>query len=208
MILAGCASDLGGPDTGRTRDAGGTDAALAARDAAPGIDAAGADAGMPTVDAATPGDAGPACTPSHTECRGELECGAVPNGCPGGTIDCGECGGGILYCAVSEAPMWRLRVYNCTQTVQDAHPEYFDPVMYRDTAQWLVLDASATAYVSDVAACADGSGARAIPDSNAPGNEVRIRGETDDLAENVIVRTYGTGRTAGRYTSTCTPAMF
>jgi hypothetical protein len=36
----------------------------------------------------------------------------------------------------------------------------------------------------------------------------RDRGEDDDVADNYIVRTYGTGRTAGRYTSSCTPAFF
>jgi hypothetical protein len=212
LLLAGCSSEIGGPGTDRDRDAGGggADASADAGTSDAGGGPPPADGGSPPLPEGGPEplDAGSSCTPTHTECRGELECGAVPDGCPGGSIDCGACGGGELYCAVMETPRWQLRAYNCTQMVQDAHPEYFDPVMFRDTSSWLVLEAFATQYVRDVATCAGGRGAVAIPDMNAPGNEVRIRGDTDDLAENVIVRTYGTGRTAGRYTSTCTPAGF
>jgi hypothetical protein len=94
------------------------------------------------------------------------------------------------------------------QAAQNDHPEWFDPVLYRDTNSWLVLDANAAAYVSNVASCTSGGGRVVVVDANAPGNEIRVRGDTDSLAENYIVRTYQTRRTSARYTSTCTPAYF
>jgi hypothetical protein len=196
VLVSACAADGVERDAGARRDASSRDAARASD--------GGDDGGS---DASSTFDTGASCTPAHTECRGELECGAVPNGCPGETIDCGKCGDGILYCAVLE-PSFQMRVYRCTQDAQDMHPEWFDPVMFRDTSSWLVLEAAAVAYVAFVASCSAGSDAVAIADPNAPGNEVRIRAKDGDLAENVIVRTYGTGRTAGRYTSSCTPAGF
>ena len=52
-------------------------------------------------------------------------------------------------------------------------------------------------------------GALCIVDSNAPENEIRIRADPGDLADNFIVRTYGGGgRRAAHYTSGCTPAFF
>jgi len=209
-VLAGCDSGFGGPS--RTRDAGGD--ADGGRLDAGSVDAdvaTDAGTGMPdasTPDAGVPGvDAGPSCVPTRTSCRPELECGAIPDGCPGGVYTCGDpCGGGETYCGIFPS-RWHDRAYNCTQAAQSDHPEWFDPVMFRETSSWLVLDASAVDYVAYVAGCTSGT-AVCIVDPNAPGNEVRCRGADDDLAENLLVRTYGTGRTVTRYTSTCTPAMF
>ena len=188
-------------------DEGSVDGTPEASDTA--VDLPDLDADLDTADLDTPpDDTGPPCTPTRIECNFGLECGLGPNGCPGGTLDCGECGGGETWCVILSPPRWRDRVWPCVQGAQDAHPEWFDPVLYRDTSSWLVLDASAVEYVSAVAACVNGLGAIALPDPNAPGNEIRARGEDDDVADNYLVRTYGTGRTAGRYTSSCTPAMF
>lgn len=208
----GCTTEIGPRDR---RDAA-TDVGIA-----PGLDArAELDGGTmldaePTSpdaalgqDAAPAIDTGPACTPTHTACRGELECGAVPDGCPGGTIDCGECGGGETWCAVLPAPSWLSRIRSCVPSVIAAHPEYFDPTMPCSADSPLVLDARAAEYVRDVAACVNGSGAVAIVDPNAPMNEIRVRGEGDDVADNYPVRVYSTGCTRQAYTSSCTPAFF
>jgi hypothetical protein len=104
--------------------------------------------------------------------------------------------------------MFQTRVYNCIQMVQAANDAWFDPVMFRDTNSWLVLDAHAAEYVAAVQACVDGGGRVAIVDPGAPMNEIRVRPDTGGGAENFIVRTYGTGRTAARYTSTCSPPGF
>lgn len=208
-LIAGCSNEIG--SRGRTDGAppdGGAPPADSGRDPidarAPVDDASvGIDAPVPAVDGG-----GTPCTPTHTECRGELECGAVPDGCPGGSIDCGECAGGELWCAVLEMPRWRSRVWPCVLSVRDAHPEYFDPAIECGGDSRFVIEARALEYVRDVAACVTGSGAIAIVDGNAPGHEIRVRGEDDDVADNHSVRTYGTGCTVGRYTSSCTPAMF
>lgn len=168
------------------------------------------DAGTTPVDAFVAPDAPPppadACVPTRTSCNTSLECGAIPDGC--GTFACDPCGDGVTtYCAILTSA-FHDRVYGCTQMAQTDHPEWFDAVMFRDTSSWLVLDADAAAYVAYVAACAARAGTICIADPGAPGNEVRCRADPGDLAENFIVRTYGTGRTATRYTSTCTPAMF
>ncbi len=213
-LVVGCTSELGGPSG--SRDAGGGGGADAGEVDAGARDAGAADAGASTDDASISGvdaggpsaDAGPSCVPARTSCNPALECGPIPDGCPGGVYACeGVCSDGVTYCAILPS-RWHDRVYGCTQSAQAMHPEWFDPVMFRDTSSWLVLDGSAVDYVAFVAACADGGGAVCIVDSNAPGNEVRARGTDDDLAENLLVRTYGTGRTVTRYTSTCTPAMF
>ena len=39
-------------------------------------------------------------------------------------------------------------------------------------------------------------------------NEIRVRGESDDVADNYPVRVYSTGCTRQAYTSSCTPAFF
>ncbi|MBI5516061.1 MAG: hypothetical protein HY909_19920 [Deltaproteobacteria bacterium] len=158
-------------------------------------------------DTPPPMDTRPPCTPTRTMCNMALECGMIPNGCPGGVFPCGVCSGGETWCATGTS-RWQTRVYNCTQQAQREHAEWFDPMLFRDTSSWLVLTAQANAYVAFVARCGDGRGAVSIVDTNAPGNEVRVRGTDDAVAENFIVRTYGTGRTAGRYTSGCTPPGF
>lgn len=169
------------------------------------VDASSAD--LPRPDAAPSPDAATPCTPTRTSCNAARECGSIPNGCPGGVFRCGLCGGGEAWCAIGE-PQWRNRVYNCVQRTQGEHPGWFDPVMFRDTSSWLVLEAQARPYVAAVAQCANGRGAAAVVDSNAPANEVRVRAADGDVAENFIVRPYSTGRTAAHYTSACTPAMF
>ncbi len=227
IVLAGCATGFGDPDAGDVphgeeatlptdaaevldgADASAPDGGEGDADAVPGPDDAGDDAPeIEIVPDTSPDDSGPPCTPTRTECNAALECGPGPNGCPGETLDCEPCSGSETWCAILAAPRWRDRVWPCVQGVQDGHPEWFDPVLYRDTSSWLVLEANAVEYVAAVAGCVNGGGAVALPDPNAPGNEVRARGEDDDVADNYIVRTYGTGRTAGRYTSSCTPAFF
>lgn len=209
LVAVGCDSELGG---GTARDAGSapSDAGVRATDAgASALDAGSStdDAGITASDAGGPDvDSGPACAPTRAACDPMSECGRPPNGC-GGTVECAPCEGGEAWCGV-ETSRFRGAVYSCTQSVQDAHPEWFDPVMFRDTSSWLVLDASALDYVAAVAACCAATGAVCIPDPNAPGNEVRARPADGDVAENFIVRTYGTGRTAGRYTGSCSPAGF
>lgn len=158
-------------------------------------------------DSVSPRDLPPVCVPTRSSCNEALECGAIPDGCPGGVFRCAECGGGETWCATIPS-RWQPRVYSCVQRAQSEHPEWFDPTQFRGTSSWLVLQAQAGSYVAEVARCARGGDAHAVVDANAPANEVRVRGVADSVAENFIVRTYGTGRTAGRYTSACTPAGF
>ncbi|MEZ4389590.1 MAG: hypothetical protein R3A48_00730 [Polyangiales bacterium] len=159
------------------------------------------------ADLVPPRDVPPACVPTRTSCNESLECGAIPDGCPGGAFHCGACGGGETWCAIQPS-RWQPRVNSCVQRAQAEHGEWFDPMQFRDTSSWLVIPAMANAYVAEVARCAHGGDAHAVVDGHAPGNEVRVRGVSDSVAENFIVRTYGTGRTAGRYTSACSPAGF
>jgi hypothetical protein len=208
-VVMGCTTEIGGrdrrdaaSDVGASTDARTLETDAAALDAASEPDAADEDAFVPAP------DTGPLCTPTHTACHGELECGAVPNGCPGESLDCGACGGGETWCAVLDAPRWLGRVRTCVPTVIAAHPEYFDATMPCAPDSPLVLDARAAEYVADVAACVDGSGAVAIVDMNAPMNEIRVRGTDDDIADNYPVRVYSTGCTRKAYTSSCTPAFF
>jgi hypothetical protein len=213
-LLAGCATDLGGD----RRDGGGIDAPAAAPEDAevPPIDAprdarVRLDSGpIPFDDTGVPGpvdSGGGSCTPTHTTCRGELECGMVPNGCPGGYTDCGECGGGELWCKVLEAPRWRSRIWPCVTSVRDAHPEYWDTDCGGGSVH--ILDARAAEYVRDVAACVMATGGVvAIVDPNAPMHEIRVRGTDDDVADNYPIRTYSMGCTRGGYTSSCTPSFF
>jgi hypothetical protein len=73
----------------------------------------------------------------------------------------------------------------------------------------VIPDEYALAFVATVAGCCDAGGdIVCIVDPNAPDHEIRVRAEGGDLADNFIVRTYGASATAGRYTSSCTPAMF
>src|SRR6187551_3438795 len=84
IVLSGCTGGVNprGGDGGRDD---GVDASIA-RDGGRAVEH---DAGPLPPDAGT--DSGPpACTPTRTECMGELECGAVPNGCPGGALACGD----------------------------------------------------------------------------------------------------------------------
>lgn len=152
-------------------------------------------------------DVPPRCVPTRSACNMALECGAIPNGCPGETFACGTCGGGETWCAVGPS-RWQPRVYQCVLRTQSEHGAWFDPEQFRDTSSWLVLAPHAESYVAEVARCVDGGEARAVVDGNARGHEVRVRGVSERVAENFIVRTYGTGRTAGRYTSACDPAGF
>lgn len=212
-LAAGCANEIGGRD-GRDAaalDAPAADAPAAEADApvdvadapvAPTDAPAGTDAPSPLL------DAGPPCTPTRTSCRGELECGLGPNGCPGGVLDCGECTGGEAWCAVLPDPPWLARVMSCVGSVISAHPEYFDFAMACSGSAPLVLPARAAEYVRDVAACVNGSGAVAIADPNAPEHEIRVRAEGGDVADNYPVRVYSSGCTRRAYTSSCTPAMF
>jgi hypothetical protein len=210
VLVVGCSTDLGhAPRLDAGADASvAEDAAIAvdsgARDAmAPG-DSGLADIGPPDVGS----DTGPACTPTRTTCNVALECGAIPNGCPGGVIPCVACSGGETWCATLAAPRWRSRVMSCVTSVTSAHPEYFDTTHACSTGFTFVLDARAAEYVRDVAACVNGSGALAIVDPNAPTNEIRVRGTDDDVADNYGVRLYGSGCSSGRYTSSCTPSGF
>jgi hypothetical protein len=97
---------------------------------------------------------------------------------------------------------------SCVTSVISAHPEYFDFDMACAGSSPLVLDARAAEYVRDVAACVNGAGAVAIVDPNAPMNEIRVRAEGGDVADNYPVRVYSTGCTRQAYTSSCTPAGF
>jgi hypothetical protein len=193
-VLPSVAEDAGtaiaGPDGGARTDGG-----------APIPDAGSADGGRITADAGTtPRDAGTVCTPPRATCNEALECGHIPDGC-GGFLQCPECGDGSTWCIQFDSSRWQNRVYNCVQAARTAHPEWFD--------NDLVVAAYAETYVADVAACANGRGAVCIVDRNAPGNEIRCREETGDVAENIQVRTYGGGgRWVSRYTSSCTPAFF
>jgi hypothetical protein len=199
-LLAGCVTQLGpGP---RATDASSTDATL---DTASTNDAGAA------IDAFAPRDAAivdaPTCTPTRTSCNMNLECGAIPNGCPGGSYDCGTCSGGETWCATLAMPRWRSRVASCVSSVAAAHPEFFD-TMSCSTGMQHVIATMTGAWVSAVASCVNGNGALAIVDGNAPDNEIRVRGTDDDVADNYSVRLYGSGCTSSRYTSSCTPSFF
>jgi hypothetical protein len=216
LVLLVLASGCDPGTLGHRADAGVPGADAAVSDAGAGSDAAASSDSAALVDAAGPGldafvaptDAAPSCTPTRTSCNaGGLECGLLANGCPGGTYDCGPCGDGIETCEILTS-MFQTRVYNCIQMVQSANDSWFDATMFRDTNSWLVLDAHASEYVAAVQACVDGGGRVAIVDPGAPGNEIRVRPDAGGGAENFIVRTYGTGRTAARYTSTCSPPGF
>jgi hypothetical protein len=206
-VAVGCTNEITPRDR---RDAGAIDATLAVDGAALDAPTIATDGAPPSDDAWSPPatDTGPPCTPTHTTCRGELECGDVPNGCPGGSTDCGRCGGGETWCAVLETPRWLGRIRNCVPEVIAAHPEYFDETMPCSGDSPLVRDERAAEYVRDVAACMDGDGAVAIVDANAPMNEIRVREVDGDIADNYPVRVYSTGCTRKAYTSSCTPAFF
>jgi hypothetical protein len=190
---------IAAPDGGSKLDAG-----------PPRLDAGVAeDAGSPSRDAGTSIDAGPqpvsdggpACAPTRTMCNEALECGRIPSGCPGGVVNCGDCGGGETWCMRFESSQWSGRVYNCVQAARGARPDWFDGE--------LVVAAHAAEYVREMASCANGRGAVCIVDANAPENEIRCREEGGEIAENLSVRTYGGGgRWVARYMSSCTPAFF
>jgi len=205
IVLAGCVTELGhgehSPDAYVALDASARDASLdAPATADAGHDASAAPDAFVSVDAW-------ACTPTRTTCNHALECGAIPDGCPGGTYDCGACSGGEAWCATLAAPRWRSRVNACVSSVATAHPEFFDTMACSTGTQHLIAS-MAGAWVAAIAACADGSGAHAIVDPNAPDNEIRVRGTDDDVADNYSVRLYGSGCSSSRYTSSCTPSFF
>jgi hypothetical protein len=153
-------------------------------------------------------DTGPTCTPTRTMCNTALECGAISNGCPGGTVACPPCSGGETWCQTLSAPLWRSRVTLCVSSVSAANPSWFDPTVSCATGVRFVITTSMMAFVSAVAACANGSGAVAVVDPNAPTHEIRVRGATDDVADNYSVILYGSGCSSNRYTSSCTPSFF
>lgn len=209
LLASACTTPLGGrTDAGLSGFDSGpllVDAFTPSSDAA-SIDAP-VDAGSAPVDAAAV-DAAASCTPTRTSCNMALECGAIPNGCPRGAFACVACSGGETYCATLAAPRWRGRVSACVSSVSAANPGYFDATMSCSTGTAFVVPSMAAAYVHDVATCADGSGALAIVDPNAPQNEIRVRGTDDDIADNYSVRLYGSGCSTARYTSSCTPSLF
>lgn len=178
-------------------------------DGSMGLDASDAPADVASNDVSVPPiDSPPPCTPTRTTCNMALECGAIPNGCPGGVVDCVACGGGETWCQTLAAPRWRSRVNTCVSSVSSANPTWFDPSVTCSTGFTHVVPAYAMDFVRAVAACADGSGALAIVDPNAPSNEIRVRGTDDDVADNYSVILYGSGCSSARYTSSCTPSFF
>lgn len=214
VVLVACTTEL---TSGTRHDGSSADGATTPSDAHVPSDAAIGDAAIgdgsspdaPAVtDAALVPDTGPACVPTRTTCNMALECGAIPNGCPGGVVACVPCTSGETYCATLAAPRWRSRVMSCVTSVSSAHPEYFDATMACSTGFTFVLPSHALDLARDVAACVDGSGAHAIVDPNAPMNEIRVRGTDDDIADNYSVRLYGSGCSSARYTSSCTPSFF
>ena len=198
LALPACATDLGGRARGDAAaadgghvgvDAPGTDAA------APG-DAGAADA-LATVDTAVPADAfvtpdaGPGCVPAYdcTAC-----CGDAPDGC-GHTLGCDPCVDDV-WCAPSSPARFSAQVQASVQSVMDTRPELFDPVMFRDTSSWLVVDDAA--YTAAVVAACDAMGLVCISDPNDD-HELRVRAPSDHLAENYGIRVHSSNRTWYRF---------
>jgi hypothetical protein len=204
-MLVACTTDLGGRTVG---DAGGRDgaAADAAADGSAARDAA-IDAGTPPVDTgAGPVDAGTdsgGCAPSFTLDLCPSGCGDVPDGC-GGTVPCAACGAPDLWCAPGTG-MFQAAVRAAVESVMAAHPEYFDPVMFRDTSSWLVIDDAA--YDAAVIAALEAMGLVAISDPNDD-HEIRVRAAGSDLAENYGIRVHATNRTWYRYQGVCETTGF
>ena len=192
-LLASCTSELGS----RSRDAGAHDGAARdayARDAssagdAPLPDGAVRDAALP-VDAALVVDSGASCTPAYdcTSC-----CGPAPDGC-GHLLACDPCTDD-LWCAPSPAH-FAAPVQAAVQSVMDTRPELFDPMMFRDTSSWLVIDDAA--YTAAVVLACNASGLVCISDPNDD-HEIRVRSTADRLAENYGVRVHASNRTWYRF---------
>lgn len=197
-LASGCTTDLGGRHLGDAGRAGDAEAAIAdaaidgsvAADTGGGSDAfMGADASM-AADAFVGLDTGPSCVPAYdcTSC-----CGPAPDGC-GGTLACDACGDDI-WCAPS-ASRYASQVQASVQSVMDTHPELFDPVMFRDTSSWLVIDDAA--YTAAVVAACNAMGLVCISDPNDD-HELRVRSPSDMLAENYGVRVHSSNRTWYRF---------
>ncbi len=208
ILLVGCTNDIG---AGRARDAGTLLDALAAdgtpqpEDAtSPGEDAGSLDASAPDAaaspDAFTSPDAGPSCTPAY-DCASC--CGPAPDGC-GHSLACDPCVDDI-WCAPSTA-RFAGQVQAAVQSVMDTRPELFDPVMFRDTSSWLVIDDAA--YTAAVVAACNTSGLVCISDPNDD-HEVRVRASGDRLAENYGVRVHSSNRTWYRFMNgVCETTLF
>lgn len=195
-MLAACATDLGGRHVG---DAAALDVGVATSSDAAGLDAfravdafsASSDAFV-AIDAFSGSDAGPSCVPAYdcTSC-----CGPAPDGC-GSTLACDACTDDV-WCTPSSPARYASQVQAAVQSVMDAHPEYFDPVMFRDTSSWLVIDDAA--YIVAVVAACNAMGLVCISDPNDD-HEMRVRATTDHLAENYGIRVHSSNRTWYHFT--------
>ncbi|MCC6877663.1 MAG: hypothetical protein IT378_25365 [Sandaracinaceae bacterium] len=206
--LGACTASLGGGrdgGSGSGADASSIDAGQSVPiDAANGSDASGDAGTAPATDAYVPPpppvDAGPTCTPTQPDCNGC--CGPVPNGC-GVALPCEPCGEDV-WCAPGTS-MHTAQVRASVEAVMAAHPEYFDPVMFRDTSSWLVTDDAA--YTAAVLAECNSRGLVCIVDPNDD-HELRVRAPGSRLAENHGIRTHGMNRTWYRYQGVCETDLF
>jgi hypothetical protein len=198
IVLVGCVS--GGADD---IDRGITgDAAVIADSAVMIVDSAAVDTFAP--DTAVTADAMMIDTAAcKTTCKGEVECGKIPDGC-GGFKDCGDCGEPGVYCE-SIAPLHQPAVRAAIETTKMTNPEYFDftDTLGGESVKVVKPTEFRAKVVSEVNAKA---GKVCIADPN-DSREVRVRATTSMAAENYLTITSG-GYSAYKYTSTCTPAGF
>lgn len=195
LLGVGCSTDLGGRPHG---DAGASEDAATTPDGGPGTDAAapGPDVGLP-IDAASVSDAsvtpdlGPSCVPAYdcTAC-----CGDAPDGC-GSTLGCDPCADDV-WCAPSSPARYGAEVQASVQSVMDTRPELFDPVMFRDTSSWLVIDDAG--YTAAVVGACNARGLVCISDPNDD-HEMRVHGPSDHQAENYGIRVHSSNRTWYRF---------
>jgi len=122
------------------------------------------------------------------------DCGAVPDDGCGGTLSCSPCGSaGDIYCVGSTTAKHQKEVTDAVNKVMTDHPEYFDPTLYRDTSSWLVTDNAG--YTTAVVANCNGVGTVVFQSDPLDDHEIRVRGVSDDLAENYGIRVHSTNRT-------------
>ena len=191
VALVACGTDLGGRVAHDAATDGATDGGA--------LDAPTTDARTPSdgalddvwiaLDASATVDAGTGCTP--IDCT--AACGPAPDGC-GGTLGCDACTDDV-WCAPAPA-MYADVVRASVESVMAARPELFDPVMFRDTSSWLVIDDAG--YTAAVVAACNAMGLVCISDPNDD-HEIRVRAPGDHLAENYGIRTHATNRTWYRF---------